>query len=63
VIGTVIEAELDRSKGVLATLLVQNGTLKVGDVVVAGEAFGRLRAMFDFFGRKINKATPSMPVS
>jgi translation initiation factor IF-2 len=63
VIGTIIEAELDRSKGVMATLLVQNGTLRVGDVVVAGDAFGRLRAMFDFYGKKISKATPSMPVS
>jgi translation initiation factor IF-2 len=60
VIGTVIEAELDRSKGVLATLLIQNGTLKLGDYVVAGNSLGRLRAMFDFRGRK---ASPSMPVS
>lgn len=63
VIGTVIEAELDKSKGVLATLLVQNGSLKVGDEVVAGVAFGRLRAMFDHYGRKISKAGPSTPVS
>jgi translation initiation factor IF-2 len=63
VIGSVIEAELDRAKGVLATLLVQNGTLKVGDEVVAGVSFGRLRAMFDHHGRKINKAAPSTPVS
>jgi len=63
VIGTVIEAELDKSKGVLASLLIQNGTLKVGDEVVAGTAFGRLRAMFDHYGRKINKAGPSTPVS
>jgi translation initiation factor IF-2 len=63
VIGTVIEAELDRAKGVLATLLVQNGTLKVGDIVVAGGAMGRLKAMFDHYGRKIHKATPSTPVS
>jgi translation initiation factor IF-2 len=63
VIGTVIEAELDKAKGVLATLLVQNGTLKVGDVVVAGDSFGRLKAMFDHHGRKIGKATPSAPVS
>ncbi len=63
VIGTVIEAELDRAKGVMTTLLVQNGTLKVGDVVVVGESFGRLRAMFDFFGKKISRATPSTPVS
>ncbi len=63
VIGTVIEAELDRAKGVMATLLVQNGTLRVGDEIVAGNAHGRLRAMFDHHGRKINKAMPSTPVS
>ncbi len=63
VIGTVIEAELDRAKGVLATLLVQNGTLKVGDEVLAGKAYGRLRAMFDHHGRKISKALPSTPVA
>ena len=62
-IGTVIEAELDRAKGVLATLLVQNGTLQVGEVVVAGSAYGRLRAMFDHRGRNIRKASPSTPVS
>jgi len=63
VIGTVIEAELDRSKGPVATFLVQNGTLKTGDLVVAGTAYGHLRAMFDFHGEKIEKAGPSMPVS
>jgi translation initiation factor IF-2 len=63
VIGTVIEAERDRAKGVLATLLVQNGTLKVGDAVVAGMAHGRLRAMFDHRGRKLHKAGPSSPVA
>ena len=63
VIGTVIEAERDKLKGVIATLLVQNGTLDVGDVVVAGTAYGRLRAMFDYRGRKLRKAEPSMPVS
>ncbi len=62
-IGTVIEAEIDRSRGVLASLLVQNGTLNVGDTVVAGKAHGRLRAMFDFRGRKIRKAGPSTPAS
>jgi len=62
-IGTVIEAEIDRSRGVLATLLVQNGTLEVGDIVVVGEAYGRLRAMFDFHGRRIRKAGPSTPVA
>jgi translation initiation factor IF-2 len=63
VIGTVIEAEVERSKGVLATLLVQNGTLEVGDTVIVGNTYGRLRAMFDHRGRKIHKALPSMPVS
>lgn len=63
VIGTVIEAKIDRAKGVLATLLVQNGTLEVGDVVLAGVAYGRIKAMFDFTGKKVRKAPPSTPVS
>jgi translation initiation factor IF-2 len=63
VIGTVIEAELDKSKGPVATLLVQNGTLETGSIVVAGNAFGHLRAMFDFRGDKVDKAGPSFPVS
>ncbi len=63
VIGTVIEAEIDRAMGPMATLLVQNGTLEVGDVVVVGNAHGRLRAMFDFHGRRVRKAGPSTPVS
>ena len=63
VIGTVIEAELDRAKGAMATLLVQNGTLEAGDVVVVGKAFGKLKALFDFRGRRIRKAGPSTPVS
>jgi len=63
VIGTVIEAERERAKGVLVTLLVQNGTLSVGDVVMAGTTFGRLRAMFDYRGRKVRKAGPATPVS
>jgi translation initiation factor IF-2 len=63
VIGTVIEAAIDRAKGVTATLLVQNGTLEVGDTVVAGNAHGRLRAMFDYRGRQLRKAGPSTPVS
>lgn len=62
-IGTVIESERDRAKGVLATLLVQNGSLNVGDVVIAGTVYGRLKAMFDYRGRKIRKAGPSTPVS
>jgi translation initiation factor IF-2 len=63
VIGTVIEAERDRARGVLATLLIQNGTLNVGDVVVMGNTYGRLRALFDHRGRKLRKAGPSTPVS
>jgi translation initiation factor IF-2 len=63
VLGTVIEAELDRSKGVVATLLVQNGTLEVGDVVIIGTTYGRVRAMFDFQGNPIEEALPSTPVS
>ena len=62
-LGSVIEAELDKSKGTIATLLVQNGTLQSGDIVVAGTAYGRLRAMFDFRGKPVKKAGPSMPVS
>jgi translation initiation factor IF-2 len=62
-IGTIIEAELDKSKGPVATLLVQNGTLNTGDIVVAGNTYGRLRALFDFRGRKVQKAGPSFPVS
>lgn len=63
VIGTVIEAELDKSKGVLATLLVQNGTLQAGDVVVAGTAYGKLRAITDYKNKPIKKAGPSTPVA
>ena len=63
VIGTVIEAELDKSRGVVATLLVQNGTLKQGDIVVAGGVYGRLRAMFDYRGEKVEEASPATPVS
>ena len=63
VVGTVIEAELDKARGVVATLLVQNGTLKIGDIVVAGGAYGRLRAMFDYRGNRVDLATPATPVS
>ena len=61
-IGSVIEAQVEKSKGVLTTLLVQNGTLEMGDVVLAGMASGKIRAMFDFRGRKVRKASPSTPV-
>ena len=61
--GTVLEGTLDRSRGAVATLLVQNGTLRSGDVVVAGTSYGRIRAMFDENGRRVSKAVPSQPVS
>ena len=60
--GTVIEARLDKGRGPVATLLVQNGTLHQGDVIIAGTAVGRVRAMTDAKGRKINEAGPSVPV-
>ncbi len=61
--GTVLEGELDRSRGAVATLLVQNGTLRLGDTVVAGTTYGRIRAMFDEKGNKVEEAEPSRPVS
>jgi translation initiation factor IF-2 len=63
VFGTVIEAELTQKRGVIATLLVQNGTLEVGDTVIANLAHGRIKAMFDFRGESIQEAGPSQPVS
>ena len=63
VIGTVIEAELDKTKGTVATLLIQNGTLESGDIVVAGTAHGRLRALSDHKGKPVKKAGPSTPVA
>lgn len=63
VFGTVIEAELTKGRGVMTTLLVQNGTLKVGDTVLAGTSCGRIKAMFDYTGAKIKDAGPSVPVS
>lgn len=60
--GTVIEAGLDKSKGPVATFIVQNGTLKKGDVVVCGEAFGKVRALFDDGGKRVDEAGPSIPV-
>lgn len=62
VIGTVIEARLDRARGPIATLLVQNGTLKLGDVILVGQAYGHIRAMFDYRGHKVQKAGPATPV-
>lgn len=60
--GTVIEAQLDKGRGPVATVLVQNGTLRVGDIVVAGTSVGRVRAMNDDKGRSVKKAGPSIPV-
>ncbi|MBR2329045.1 MAG: translation initiation factor IF-2, partial [Clostridia bacterium] len=60
--GTIIEAELDKGRGPVATVLVQNGTLKIGDPIVAGIAFGRVRAMMDDKGRRVTEAGPSQPV-
>lgn len=61
-VGTVIEAELDKGKGPVATVLVQNGTLKVGDSVVIGTTFGRIRAMLSDKGKKVKQAKPSTAV-
>ncbi|MER2060681.1 MAG: translation initiation factor IF-2, partial [Niallia sp.] len=61
-VGTVIEAELDKGKGSVATLLVQNGTLRIGDPIVVGNTFGRVRAMVNDLGRRVKSAGPSTPV-
>ena len=63
VFGTVIEARHEHGRGVMATLLVQSGTLKIGSIVVVGQSYGRLRAMFDHSGSPISVAGPSVPVS
>ena len=60
--GIVIEAELDKGRGPVATILVQKGTLRVGDAVAAGSCYGKIRAMIDDKGRRVKEATPSMPV-
>ncbi|MET3575298.1 translation initiation factor IF-2 [Bhargavaea ullalensis] len=60
--GTVIEARLDKGRGSVATLLVQDGTLKIGDPIVVGSAFGRVRAMVNDVGRRVKDAAPSTPV-
>lgn len=60
--GVVIEAKLDKGRGPIATLLVQNGTLRSGDIIIAGTAVGKVRAMTDYRGHKINEAGPSVPV-
>lgn len=60
--GTVIEAKLDKGRGSVATLLVQNGTLRIGDPIVVGNTFGRVRAMVNDLGRRVKEAGPSTPV-
>ena len=60
--GTVIEAKLDKGRGAVASLLIQNGTLNVGDSILVGSTYGRIRAMFDDRGKKIKSAGPSIPV-
>ncbi len=62
ILGTVVEAELDKTRGVMATLLLQNGTIKVGDTILAGKALGRIKAMFDYRGERITQAGPSTPI-
>ncbi|AKN29471.1 translation initiation factor IF-2 [Clostridium carboxidivorans P7] len=60
--GTVVESKLDKGRGAVATLLVQNGTIHVGDSIIVGSTYGRIRAMFDDKGKKIKSAGPSIPV-
>ncbi len=61
--GVVIEAELDKARGPVATVLVQNGTLKIGDSIICGITYGKVKAMFDENGKQVKKATPSTPVA
>jgi len=60
--GTVVEAELDKGRGYVATILVQAGTLSIGDVILAGAHYGKVKAMYDHRGKKVKKAVPSTPV-
>ncbi|GMQ31146.1 translation initiation factor IF-2 [Algoriphagus confluentis] len=61
-VGTVIEASLDKGRGYVATIMVQAGTLRVGDIMLAGQHYGRVKAMFDHKGKKVKEAGPSTPV-
>ena len=61
--GIVVEAEVDKSRGTMATLLVMNGTMKPGDAIVAGTSYGKIKAMFDSAGTQVKQAIPSMPVA
>lgn len=60
--GTVIEASLDKGRGYVSTIMVQSGTLKIGDIILAGKHYGRVKAMFDHKGKKLKQAGPSTPV-
>jgi len=60
--GAIVEGKLDRARGPIATLLVQEGTLKAGDTIIVGQTYGKIRAMFDYQGNPIKRATPSTPV-
>ena len=61
--GTVLEAKIERGKGIMTTALIQNGTLRLGDTVLVGEHYGRIKAMYDYTGKRIQIAGPSTPVS
>lgn len=61
--GTVLEAKIERGRGVMTTILVQNGTLKLGETLLVGGNYGRIKAMFNYNGKSVNKAGPSTPVS
>ena len=61
-VSTIIEASLDKGRGYVATILVQNGTLRQGDLIVSGQYFGRVKAMFNERNQRINEAPPSTPV-
>jgi len=62
VVGVVIEAKMDKSRGPLATVLIHEGTLRLGDTIVVGETWGRVKAMFNDLGKQVRKAEPAMPV-
>ncbi|HRN68471.1 MAG TPA: translation initiation factor IF-2 [Promineifilum sp.] len=61
--GTVLEAKIERGKGIMTTLLVQNGTLRVGDTLLIGEHYGKIKSMFDYTGKNVKAAGPSSPVA
>ena len=59
----VLEAKIERGKGIMTTALIQNGTLRLGDTMLVGEHYGRIKAMYDYTGKRIQTAAPSTPVS